>query len=291
MTAAADGESGGSAPASSPPSAIGDLGRAFVRASRPAEVLAVLVGAVGGALVTVPLTIAIGMSPLGRIWNEFPAPWLSLSSVTFIALLVVVWTFAAIRLLPADLRPAFEVFAWAGERGLAALRAATGSDYTPTSPAAARRWLLQHAETEADRWFRVQVRLIAGDTDGAQETVARMSEADPQARWLKAEAAALTALSVSGDVDLVALRAAAETLEGEARLGAEADIAVIESRIAVARGGDWRQPLAALRDRIGPAADGILWRAYGMRRIRAALPLALALAIGLNLLGLLLGGA
>jgi hypothetical protein len=290
MTVAADGESGGSAPASSPPSAIGDLGRAFVRASRRAEFLAVLVAAVGVPLVTVPLTIAIGLSPVGRIWNEFPAPWLSFSSLTFMTLLVVVWTFAAIRLLPADLRPAFEVFTWAGEQGLAALRGATGSDYTPTSPAAARRWLLQHPETDADRWFRVQVRLIAGDPDGAKETVARMSEADPQAGWLKAEAQALTALTLSGDVDLKALRAAAETLDGEARLGAETDIAVIESRMAVARGGDWRQPLAKLRDRIGPSADGILWRAYGMRR-RAALPLALVLAIGFNLLGLLLGGA
>ena len=288
---AADRELSDSTPPRSPPSAIGDLARAFIGASRRAEVLAVLVAAVGVPLITVPLTIAIGMTPLGRIWNEFPAPWMSLSSLAFVALLLGVWTVAAIRLLPADLRPAFEVFTWAGERGLAALRAATGSEYTPTSPAAARRWLLEHRDTEADRWFRVQVQLIAGDLDGAQDTVTRMSEEDPDARWLKAEAAALTALSVSGDPDLHALRAAARALEGEARLGADADVAIIESRTALARGADWREPLAALRGRIGAAADGILWRGYGVRRLRAAMPVALALAIGLNLLGVLLGGA
>jgi hypothetical protein len=271
------------------PPAIGDVGRAFAAASGRAEIIVVVVAAVVGPLVSILVNLGLAVTPLGRGWLELPVPWLSFSDVFFVLLLGVLWTVVAIALMPARIRPAMEAFTWAGERSLEAMRAATGRDDAPTSPDAARRWLDRTPETAANRWIRVEALLLAGDHAEARATAERMTDDEPVAAWQRADALATVDIVATGSVDLAAYRAAVAALDGEVALDGAAGLAIMESRVAIGAGADWIAPLTAVRERIGQAADGILWRRYLVRRLRAALPIMAAFAIGLGLIELLFG--
>jgi hypothetical protein len=270
--------------------AIGDVGRAFMRASARAEMFGILVAVIAVPAMSVALTIGLALTPAGPVWNALPFSWLSISTIAFVVGLVVVWTLAAIRFIPSSVRPAFEAFIWAGERSLEAMRATTGRADAPTSAPEAQHWLELNPETAANRWIRVEVLLIAGQVQAARATAERMAANDPLERYLKADALATTQIVESGTVNLEPLRAAAADLSDEARLDAEAAIAIHESRLALAAGEDWLAPFTDLRRRLGSAADGVLWRGYAVRRLRAATPVTLLVIAVFALLQLLFGG-
>ena len=270
--------------------AIGDVGRAFLRASGRAEITGILAAVVIGPLISILVNLGLAFTPFGRVWLEIPVSWLSLSDLFFVLLLGLIWNAVAILRLPSSIRPAMEAFTWAGERSLEAARAATGSDDAPSSPDAARRWLGRHPETAANRWIRVEALLFAGEPGEARATAERIVADDPITAWQRADALATVDIVSTGAVDLTPYVAAMRGLDGEAALDGAAGLAVMESRIALAGGGDWLAPLTSVRQRIGGAADGILWRRYLVRRLRAALPVMGLVAIALGLLELLFGG-
>jgi hypothetical protein len=268
--------------------AIGDVGRAFIRATMRAELAGVLVGVVIAPLVFVVLSIAIATTPFVGPWTGFPLSWLSLSTLAFVLLLGLTWTIAAIAFIPHAVRPGMEAFTWAGERSLEAMRATTGSDGAPATPDAARRWLATHPETPENRWIRAEALLLAGEGDEARATVERMTGDTPTERWQREDARATVELVTTGRVDLAAYRAAMADLDPETALDAEAGFAIMEARLALLAGGDWLGPLTELRPRIGRDADGILWRRYAVRRVRAALPIMGLVAVVFGLVSVLL---
>ncbi len=278
-------------PVSEPVSpAIGDVGRAFLRASGRAEIIGILVAVVIGPLVSILVNLGLAITPLGRVWLEIPVPWLSLSDLFFVLLLGIIWNAVAILRLPSSIRPAMEAFTWAGERSLEAVRAATGSSDAPSSSDGARRWLGRHPETAANRWIRVEALLLAGQPGEARATAERILAHDPITAWQRVDALATVDIVSTGHVDLAPYGVAVAALEGEAALDGAAGLAIMESRIALAEGGDWLGPLTSVRQLIGKAADGILWRRYLVRRLRAALPVMALVAVALGLLELLFGG-
>ena len=269
--------------------AIGDVGRAFGAAAGRAEIIGIVVAAVLGPLISILVNLGLALTPLRRLWLELPVPWLSFSDAFFVLLLGVLWTVVAVAFVPARIRPAMEAFAWAGERSLEAMRAATGSDHAPTTPDAARRWLERTPETEENRWIRVEALLLAGEPAEARATAERMAASDPITAWQRADALATVDFVATGSVDLADYRAAVAALAGDVALDGAAGLAIMESRIAIASGEEWVAPLTEVRERIGRRADGILWRRYLVRRLRAALPIMALVAIGLGLLELLFG--
>jgi len=68
-------------------------------------------------------------------------------------------------------------------------------------------------------------------------------------------------------------------------------MAILETRLALAAGTDWRGPLTAARAQLGVAADGILWRGYAMRRLRVLAPVMLVVAVAFGLAKLVLFGS
>lgn len=271
--------------------AIGDVGRAFIAATRRAELIGILIAVLVGPLITVLVSLALAMTSIGEAWTGFPFPWLSISDLVFVALLGLLWTAGAVWFVPRAVRPALEAFTWAGERSLEALGSATGSERIPTSPEQADRWLARIQETDANRWARAEVLLIAGRFDEARETIERMSEATAEDRATRADLQATVDLVSRGTADLGPLREALSELGGEARLATVVDMAILETRLALAAGTDWRGPLTAARAQLGVAADGILWRGYAMRRLRVLAPVMLVVAVAFGLAKLVLFGS
>jgi hypothetical protein len=274
-----------------PTAAIGDVGRAFIRATMRAEIAGIAIAVVVAPLLSIVLNLAIAGTPLVDLWSTFPLSWLSLSTIAFVLLLGVTWTVAAIALIPRAVRPGMETFTWAGERSLEAMRATTGGEEAPATPGAARRWLAAHPETPENRWIRAEALLLAGEGDEARATVGRMTGDTPVERWQREDTRATVDLVTTGTVDLTGYRAALAELDAEAAIDAEAGLAIMEARLALLAGGDWLGPLTELRPRIGGDADGILWRRYAVRRLRAALPIMALVAVLFGLVTVLADAA
>jgi hypothetical protein len=271
--------------------AIGDVARAIGRASRWTEISAIVAAAVGGAFLSVLLAIGIGFTPFHEVWTSFPLPWLSLNDLAFALILGVAWAAASVLLLPRRLLPAFEAFVWSGERGLEAWRAATGTSMPPTSIDGANRWLEANPPTEANQFVRIEALLLVRDFATARSAIDALPTETAEQRVLREDYAATLDMMETGRADLRRLRAAAEEATGDVALDGLVAAALLESRMAVARGEDWQEPLAAVRPRLGAGADGVLWRGYARRRLMVALPLLLLGAAAIGVLRALTGGA
>jgi hypothetical protein len=271
--------------------AIGDVGRAFVTAVRRADLMGIVIAVVLAPLITVAVTLALGMTPFGQAWTRFPFAWLSISDILLVALLGLISTAGAVRFVPRSVRPAFEAFTWAGERSLDALRAEIGNDRMPTSADHAAQWLARTPETDANRWMRAEVLLVAGRFDEARATIERMAARTAEERATRADLEATIDLVTGETADLAPLRAALGELSGEARLAAIVALAILETRLAIVAAGDWLAPLTRVRGELGAAADGILWRGYAMRRLRTLVPAMLVVALAFALVKLVIFGS
>ena len=87
--------------------AIGDVGRAFLRASGRAEITGILAAVVIGPLISILVNLGLAFTPFGRVWLEIPVSWLSLSDLFFVLLLGLIWSAVAILRLPSSIRPAY----------------------------------------------------------------------------------------------------------------------------------------------------------------------------------------
>jgi hypothetical protein len=108
---------------------------------------------------------------------------------------------------------------------------------------------------------RFGIWMALGDLASARRVIEQMPEDTGSARHARASASWLVDLAAGSPADLAALRSTAAALDdpGE-RLEAEVEVAVDAARVEVAAGRDWKPPLVAVRERLGPEPTEILWR-------------------------------
>jgi hypothetical protein len=276
--------------AATAPARMGDVGRAFVRAGSRFELVAVVLGAMIGALLSVSLGLLLATSPFSNAWRSWPLPWLSLSDAFLVMALIVCWQAAGILVLDRRLRRAEEAHIWMAERDLATWQRATGSRWwslPPTTPRGAERWLQAHPLNETNAYARAEVMLLAERFEEAAAALAELVPRSDAERMARADLLATLRLLANGDADLEELRRAAAAASGDDRLAAHGVLAVIEARLALQTGGDWLRPFEAVRDDLGARANGILWRRLLPRRLLAAAPAAVLILLAFGLLHLL----
>jgi hypothetical protein len=277
-------DAGAEAAAGRPPARVGDIARAFSAAVGRRAFAAVLLGATIGGVGSASLGLIMALTPAADVYAAFPFSWLALDDVVMAVLLAAGWIGSLVALTPARVRPAFEAFTWAGERALDAWTRDTGSRVVPTTPAGARTWLASHPETPANMWARGEAMLGAGEPEAARSLADRMPRDTPAQRASQADLAATSDLMLGRQPDLESLRAAADELDGDAAAEARINLALLEARQALTVGDDWIRPLHGVRRSLPASADGILWRGYGWRLFRTALPLLLVAVVAINLL-------
>lgn len=258
---------------------IGDIGRAFIAATRRGEAIAIVLALVLAPLLYVIASIAIGVAtPFGEVWGSWPLSWFTLGDMVFAVLLATFWQGFAILLIPKRVRGAMEAQTWIGERQLRAWQRATGSlpnQLPPSDPDTAQAWLDAHPETETSRAARAEVLLLARRFDEARATIARIDGGEPLDRIARADLAATADFLEGRDVDVEPLRRAAAAAQGDDRLEGILDLAFLEVRLALQQGGDWLTPLDMARTELGNRADGVLWTRFFLRRLVVVLPLML----------------
>ena len=131
----------------------------------------------------------------------------------------------------------------------------TASRTVPTTPAAARRWLVEYPETPENRWARVELLFWVGQYDEARAVVGRLPDDTELHRFDRVVQATFVDWVLHGETSLADLRAAADTYgragPDEARLAA-AQVAYAEAQRAEALDRDWTEPLVALRNSVEP---------------------------------------
>jgi hypothetical protein len=184
--------------------------------------------------------------------------------------------------MPPRSRRAFETFAWLGSREMRRFEARTGSK-VPTDPAAVQRWLHENPRSSATAWGRLELLAMLGRTDEAAAEQALMPPPATDAEAVEqALARRFTGFIATGTADESELDALQARLSPDTDLGLELLVAraigQARSQLAAAR-DDWRDPLLAVRPRLGWAATMTVVRDLWSKI--AILVFVVALAIGL----------
>jgi hypothetical protein len=186
--------------------------------------------------------------------------------------------------MPRRSRRAFETFAWLGRREIDRFRERTGSS-VPTDPAGVERWLIDNPRSSATAFPRLELLAILGRTDEAFGEQALMPPPTTDAEAVEhALARRFTAFIATGQPDESELDALEARLPAHSDAGLElaAARAIGEARMRRAAGReDWRDPMLAVRPRLGRAATMTMVRDVWWKL--ALTELILSLAVGLLL--------
>ena len=184
--------------------------------------------------------------------------------------------------MPPKSRRAFETFAWLGRREMTRFADRTGTA-VPTDPAAIERWLQENPRSSATAFGRLELLAMLGRTDEAMAEQALLAppatdeEAVEQAVARQFTAFIATGAADESELDALEARLAPDTEPGLELLVARA-IGEARTRLAAAR-DDWREPLLAVRPRLGWGATMTTVRDLWSKI--AILMFFVALAIGL----------
>jgi hypothetical protein len=166
-----------------------------------------------------------------------------------------------LRFLGSRVAPAYEAILHHDLIERAAWRRATGSQ-RPRSRAIAAKWLRRHPEprepSTGDLMRRAELMTWTGERDGASLLLRRVRPETPLERFdLLVDVATIDAID-GRPVDLRAIREALMAIDEQAeRRVRRVCLGLLESRIALASGGDPWGPVLAARadlDRVAPAA-------------------------------------
>ena len=248
------------------------LTRRFLSANLRALVVGVLLGALFSAIVAFALA---------------SAPWPIRAAVVAVTLTggaLIGWTLA----VPARIRMAWETFSWIGRWDVDRFERITGSR-VPTSYDAMQRWLLAYDGRGADRFARAEILGSLGRIDEARTLLAETPPTDdPFARFEHRLQTDWVEWLATGEFDPTAVRAAAEALPRgmPERRRAEVMIAVNEARALADRGDDgWTVPLERLHPHVAAEARAIFRKDTLIPLGRTILVVGLAGAILLELVG------
>jgi hypothetical protein len=198
------------------------------------------------------------------------------------AIAAITGAILAAATMPPKSRRAFETFAWLGRREMTRFAGRTGTP-VPTDPAAVERWLQDNPFTSATAFGRLELLAMLGRTDEAAAEQALMPPPTTDAELVEqALARRFTLFIATGTADESELDALEVRLPPETELGLELLVAraIGESRSRLAAGrDDWRDPLLAVRPRLGWAATMTTVRDLWSKI--AILMFFVALAIGL----------
>jgi hypothetical protein len=198
------------------------------------------------------------------------------------AIAAITGAILAAATMPPKSRRAFETFAWLGRREMTRFAGRTGTP-VPTDPAAVERWLQDNPFTSATAFGRLELLAMLGRTDEAAAEQALMPPPTTDAELVEqALARRFTLFIATGTADESELDALEARLPPETELGLELLVAraIGESRSRLAAGrDDWRDPLLAVRPRLGWAATMTTVRDLWSKI--AILLFFVALAIGL----------
>jgi hypothetical protein len=223
------------------------------------------VSAVVAVVITSLLAPLIGAALGGGWW---------LGTIATVVLGAALATEAYLRALHPRSRRAMEAFMWLGRQSLDEVRSAT-RDGVPTTRSGAARWLRRHAprddEARETREQRVDVLLLAGRVSEARAAAVALPSATPEDRFARASALDIVDWWTGGPGDVPTMIEAAGEIEpagGQGRLRAEVAIALAKVRhvagsspvTTVDEAVDRLAPLLAVRDQLGPLADGRLRR-------------------------------
>jgi hypothetical protein len=164
------------------------------------------------------------------------------------------------RAWPRRLARAMAAHAFLGSWEMRRFRQDTGTR-PPTSVAAARRWLEQNPESDANRWARIELLAWTGRLAEAEATANRLEVTTEAERFERDAIRVLLDIVAGRDADVAGLSRAAEMVGepgSDERLRALTAAALAESRRRLAHGGTgWMEPLLDVQKRIGDRSLGI----------------------------------
>ena len=225
----------------------------------------IVAGGIVAPLVTTTLTLP---GALAGVVDDRGLPWAGVVwTLAFALTAPFAGALAYARWQPRDLRDAAQSYLWLAQESEAHWRDSTGRATVPRDEAGMREFLRTEAPTPRNAGERFGMWIALLDVTQARAAIAEMPRDTPGDRFGQASAAWLAGF-VAGDApafSLEDLEALAQAIDQEhERREALVTVALQRGRAAVAAGGDWRAPLAAVRPRLGPAPDAIyarvVWR-------------------------------
>ncbi len=235
----------------------GNLGKRLVDQSRYGVIGPSLVLAFAAATIA---TLAIPSLLIGQLLIAMAA--------------AIIGTEVELRWIPPAVRPAIEAYHWVGRSEIVRFRQGTG-DKVPTSMAGFRAWVARTPETDATRPYRVEVLTVLGDFDQARAELDRLPETTPWETFKRAIVAQELWWRQGAPADLPTIARLASEVGPDAdpdREAAEGNVAWWSGQVALAAmDASWRAPLAAFRERLGPAAAGLHATAMRARTLLLAL--------------------
>jgi hypothetical protein len=182
------------------------------------------------------------------------------SAAIAVLVLALVSTEVFYHAWPRRLARALATHAFVGSWEVKRFRATTGTR-PPTSARAARAWLEQNPETDANRWSRVELLGWTGQLEEARAVVDRLPDGTEAERFERLDLEVLLDIVAGREADVEGLASAAERIGepgSDERLRAVASAALAESRRRLAYGDDaWKEPLLEAYGRIGARSLGI----------------------------------
>lgn len=255
--------------------AIGGAWRPYrIRAYAAAIVAGLVAGGVLAPILTTTLLLVAALNgtmlPQDVPWQE--AVW----TLTFALTLPFVGASAFAWWQPRRLRRASQTYLWLADRAEANWARAFGGRPVPRDERDMRAFLEAVPETPEGAAQRAGLMFALLDVEGARAAIAAMPNATPHDRFGRASAAWLADFVAGTTRPIEPLESLAHAIaDPDERLEAVVALAVYRGRAALADGGDWETPLAAVRDDLGPSADAlyrrIVWRPTFVRLLSAAL--------------------
>ena len=227
-------------------------------------------GVVGGGIVApvVTTTLTLVAALLGVI-VEGQFPWAEFTwTLVFAIVSPLAGALAYAQWQPRDLRDAAQTYLWLAQAAETRWRAATGLPTVPRDEAGMREFLRTVAPTPENAGERFGIWITLLDVEQARSAIAEMPDGSAYERFGHASAAWLAAFVAEGaapPASFEELEVLASQIEDPGdRREARVTVALQRARAAVAAGGDWRAPLAAVRSELArepdPVYARVVWR-------------------------------
>jgi hypothetical protein len=214
--------------------------------------------------VDVPNAAAFSVGGVATVAAWIGAMALGIGDLAAAAIAVLVMAFVSTevfyRAWPRRLERAMATHAFVGSWEVKRFRTTTGTR-PPTSARAARGWLEQNPETDANRWARIELLGWTGQLEEAWAVLERLPEGTEAERFERLELAVFLDIVAGKEADVEGLASEAERIGApgsDERLRAVASAALAETRRRLAHGDDaWKEPLLEAYERIGSRSLGI----------------------------------
>ncbi len=240
-----------------------------------------IVAAVAAAVLSIGLPFVVTLLTVGTAASSADVPVIARiagSPLAFACYLLVV----DYLLVRGRLARTLSILTWTRRRSLSELREATGLRRA-TDRAAARDWLARNPhgadEPETVAASRVRLQVLAGDLDGARQTVGRLPREDPEQRLRAGVLEAGVNLAAGQPFDAEELRAQVDQVaDGDRRAGLAVEVASVIAQGRFTCQGDHIEAMARAFDQVEGRDAGLLLRAYWLPIILLVLVTAAVLA-------------